>query len=139
MEALPGSRLATWDEAEYRWQFPLAAAWRLRRLVPESLEPEAEVRLAVAPAGLAVAPDGATAYAFDALGPGLVEIDLATGRTGEVARLPVHRPWGLAVTAERLYVASPADRQVWAFDRQRGRRAQVLRVGRAPTGIGLAS
>ena len=40
---------ATWGAAEYRWQFVLAPAWRLRRLTPDGLEPEGEVRLGFAP------------------------------------------------------------------------------------------
>jgi hypothetical protein len=137
VEALPGSQLATWGEAEYGWQFALSGEWRLRRLTPGTFEPEAEVRLAFAPLGLAVAPDGAHAYAFDARGADLVQIDLATGQTGALAQVPGRRPWGLAATHERLYVASPPDGQVWVFDRQRGQRVQVLRVGRAPAGISL--
>jgi hypothetical protein len=136
VEALPGSQLATWGEAEYAWQFPLSAAWRLRRLAPEGLEPEAEVRLAFAPAGLVVAPDGAVAYAFDALGDRLVAIDLATGQTGELARVPGHRPWGLAAAGDRLYVADPQRGEVAVLDRQ-GRRVGGLRAGRAPAALGL--
>ena len=138
VEALPGSQLATWGAAEYGWQFALSGAWRLHRLTPDTLESEAEVRLAFAPLGLAVAPDGAHAYAFDARGDGLLRIDLATGHTAELARVPGRGPWGLAATPARLYAASPADGQVWAFDRQRGQRVQVLRVGRAPAGISPA-
>jgi DNA-binding beta-propeller fold protein YncE len=138
VEALPGSRLGAWGAAEYAWQFPLSAGWRLLRLAPDDLEPEAALPLAFAPSGLCVAPDGAAAYAFDALGDGLLRVDLATGQTSELARVPGHRPWGLAATADRLFVASPPQGQVWALDGATGRRLQALPVGRAPAGIGLA-
>jgi hypothetical protein len=136
-EALPGARLATWSAAEYAWQFPLSAGWRLLRLAPDTLEPEAEWSLPFAPSGLCVAPDGAAAYAFDALTDDLVRVDLTTGHTSLLARVPGHRPWGLAATADRLYVAGPPDGQVWAFDRITGRRTLTFRTGRAPAGIGL--
>jgi hypothetical protein len=135
--AFPGSGLATWDAAEYAWQFPLSGRWRLQRLAPDTLDPEADLGLAFAPAGLAVAPDGAQAYAFDALGDALMQLDLATGRSGVLARVPGHRPWGLAVTADRLYAASPPGGEVWVFDRAAGRRLAALRAGHAPVGIGL--
>jgi hypothetical protein len=138
VEALPGSRLGAWGAAEYGWQFVLSARWRLLRLTPETLEPESELGLAFAPSGLAVAPDGATAYAFDAVGDGLVGVDLATGQTGEVARVPGHRPWGLAATADRLYVASPPDGRVWALDRATGRRVLAFGAGLAPAAIAPA-
>jgi hypothetical protein len=138
VEALPGSRLATWGAAEYAWQFPLSAGWRLLRLAPERLEPEAAWPLAFAPSGLCLAPDGAQAYAFDALSDDLVQIDLATGRPGVLTRVPGHRPWGLAVTADRLYAASPPGGEVWVYDRAAGRRVAALRAGRTPAGIGLA-
>jgi hypothetical protein len=136
--AVPGSRLATWDATEYAWQFPLSGGWRLQRLAPDTLDPEADVGLAFAPAGLAVAPDGARAYAFDALSDDLVQIDLSTGRLGLLARLPGSRPWGLAVTADRLYAANPPGGEVWVFDRAAARRVAALRTGGAPVGIGLA-
>ena len=138
VEALPGSSLATWDETEYAWQFALSAAWRLRRLDPETLEPAAELRLGFAPSGLAVAPDGWRAYAFDARSDDLAEIDLATGQTRVLDRVPGHRPWGLTATADRVYVAAPRSAEVWAVDRQRGRRVQVVRVGPAPVALGPA-
>jgi DNA-binding beta-propeller fold protein YncE len=137
VEALPGSELATWGAAEYRWQYALSAAWRLRRLTPDALEPEAELRLGFAPAGLAIAPDGASAYVFDARGDDLVEVDLATGRMRVLGQVPGHRPWGLAATRDRVYVASPPRGEVLALDRATGRRALTLRTGRAPVGIGL--
>jgi hypothetical protein len=137
VEALPGSQLATWDEAEFTWQYPLSAGWRLRRLSPQTLEPEVEMRLPFAPTGLAVAPDGA-AYAFDALGDRLVTVDLGTGRAAELARVPGHRPWGLAATASWLYAAGPPDGRVWVLDRSTGRRVAALRAGRAPVAIGVA-
>jgi DNA-binding beta-propeller fold protein YncE len=96
-----------------------------------------DLGLAFAPAGLAVAPDGARAYAFDALSDDLVQIDLAAGRLGVLAWLPGSRPWGLAVTANRLYAAGPPGGEVWVVDRAAGRRAAALRAGGAPVGIGL--
>jgi DNA-binding beta-propeller fold protein YncE len=113
------------------------AARRLRWRTPKGLEPEAGVRLAFAPADLAVTPDGAAAYAFEALGDRLVAIDLAAGQTGEPARVPGHRPWGLAAAADRPYVASPTDGRVWAFDRATGRRVATHWAGRAPAGMAL--
>jgi hypothetical protein len=140
VEALAGSgsEQATWGAAEYRWRFVLATAWRLRRLAPEDLEPAAEVRLGFAPSGLAVAPDGAAAYAFDARGDDLVEVDLATGRTRVLDAVPGHRPWGLAANRDRVYFAAPPRGEVLAVDRATGRRALTRRTGRAPVGIGLA-
>jgi hypothetical protein len=140
VEALagPGSEQATWGAAEYRWRFVLATAWRLRRLTPEALEPAAEVRLGFAPSGLAVAPDGTRAYAFDARGDDLVEVDLATGRPRVLDAVPGHRPWGLAATRDRVYVAAPPRGEVLAVDRATGRRALTRRTGRAPVGLGLA-
>jgi hypothetical protein len=139
VEALPDSELATWGAAEYGWQFALSTAWRLRRLTPDDLEPEAEVRLGFAPSGLAVAPDGASAYVFDARGDDLVEVDLATSRTRVLGQVPGHRPWGLAATQDRVYVASPPRGEVLSIDRATGRRALTLRTGHAPVGIGLVS
>jgi hypothetical protein len=139
VEALPGSELATWGETEYGWQFPLSGAWHVLPLTPDRLEPERPVPLAFPPSGLAVAPDGAAAYAFDALGDALLRIDLATGRTTAVASVPGHQPAGLVVAGDRLYASIPQRGQVWGFERQRGARVQVLRAGRQPTGIGLAS
>jgi hypothetical protein len=138
VEALPGSELATWGAAEYGWQFALSAAWRLRRLTPDDLEPEAEVRLGFAPSGLAVAPDGTRAYTFDARSDDLVEIDLSAGKTRVLDHVPGHRPWGLAATHDRVYVASPPRGEVWVVDRQRDRRVQAVRVGPAPVALGLA-
>src|SRR5262249_23226629 len=71
---------------------------RLRGLAPWRLEPETEWPLAFAPSGLCVAPDGATASAFDARGDDLVRVDLPKGRPGVLARVPGRRPWGLAAT-----------------------------------------
>jgi DNA-binding beta-propeller fold protein YncE len=138
VEALPGSELATWGAAEYGWQYALSATWRLRRLTPDDLEPAAELRLDFAPSGLAVAPDGTRAYTFDARGDDLVEIDLAAGRTRVLDHVPGHRPWGLAATGDRVYVASPVRGEVWVVDRQRGRRVQAVRVAHAPVAISLA-
>jgi len=138
VEALPDSRLATWGEAEYAWQYPLSAGWRLHRLAPGGLEAEAGLPLAFAPAGLAVAADGTRAYAFDALGDAVLALDLTTGRAAPLARVPGHRPFGLAVGGDRLYVASPPAGRVLALDRATGRRVLTLRAGRAPAGIALA-
>jgi hypothetical protein len=138
VEALPGSELATWGAAEYGWQYALSPTWRLRRLTLEDLEPEAELRLDFAPSGLAVGPDGTRAYAFDARGDDLVEIDLVAGRTRVLDHVPGHRPWGLAATEDRIYVASPVRGEVWVVDRQRDRRVQAVRVGPAPVALGLA-
>jgi hypothetical protein len=67
-----------------------------------------------------------------------VEIHLAAGRTRVLVHVPGHRPWGLAATRDRLYVASPPRGEVWAVDRQRDRRVQAVRVGHAPVALGLA-
>jgi hypothetical protein len=139
IDALPGTELATWGETELGWQYALSAEWRLRRPAPDSLEPEAELRLDFAPAGLAVSPDGAQAYAFDQLSGDLVQVDLTTGYWDVLARVPGYHPWGLAVTSERLYAAHPRGGQVWSFDRSDTRRLRVLRVGRAPTALGISS
>jgi hypothetical protein len=137
VEARPGSQLATWGEVEYGWQFTLSAEWRLRWLAPDSLDASGEVRLTFAPSGLSIAPDGTRAYAFDALGDDLVAIDLATGHTTVLAQVPEHRPWGLAVTPDRLFVASPRSGELRVLDLQGARRPQVLRAGRAPAGLAL--
>jgi hypothetical protein len=138
VEALPGSLLATWGEVEYGWQFPLSATWRLRWLVAGSLDPLGEVRLSFAPSGLRVAPDGTRAYAFDALGDSLVEIDLATGQTTVLDRVPGHRPWGLELTPDRLLVASPGGGEISVLHLRRARPLQAFRAGRAPAGVALA-
>jgi hypothetical protein len=139
LEALPGSELATWSAQELGWQFVLSSHWRLSRLAPDTLVPEEVVRLDFAPSGLSVPLDGSQAYAFDALGEGLFQIDLTTGQTAALARVPGHRPGGLVATPDRLYAANPARGQVWVFDRQRGQRIQTIRVGRSPAALSLAS
>jgi hypothetical protein len=139
LEALPGSELATWGAQEFGWQYVMSSHWRLSRLAPDTLLPEEVLRLDFAPSGLSVAPDGTRAYAFDALGEGLLQIDLATGQSAVLARMAGHQPGGLAATDDRLYAAHPALGQVWVFDRQRGQRVQTFRAGRSPVALSLAS
>jgi hypothetical protein len=138
VEALPGAEFGSRSEQEYDWLFPMSSAWLLRRLTPEPLQTEETLHLTFAPVGLRVAPGGAHAYAFDARSDELRQIDLTTGQTTVLGRVPSYSPTGLVATRDRLYVASPRANQLWVFDRQRGRRVQVIPTGRRPVWVGQA-
>jgi hypothetical protein len=139
VEALPGSDLATWSAQEYEWQAAMSGSWQIRELALDPLTAERAVPLAFAPAGLTVTRDGAQAYAFNARDDSLMQIDLASGHATGLAKVNGYSAYGLATTEDRVYVANPPADLVWVFDRQRGRRVQVIPAGRKPVWIGVAA
>jgi hypothetical protein len=117
---------------------PDTGLWLLLGLDRDALRPVAAHALAEAPRALAVAPDGDRAYALsDAGGAGgaaLLAVDLATGRAAGRTALPGEGA-GLAVTAQRVYVADPRGDALWVVDRSGGALRPPVRVGRRPVDV----
>ena len=133
--ALEPDPVGSLDEAS---RFALARGWRLLGLDAVTLALERDFALAAPPLGLTVAPDGRDAYAFATdyrpLGRLLQRIDLATGVVTAGGAAPGLGTGGLAVTADRLYVADLFDDRIWTADRS-GRPRGFLPAGRRPTAI----
>jgi hypothetical protein len=111
--------------------------WRLLALDPLTLLPEREHTLPHPVRGLAIAPDGAAAFALDAAGRrAVVRLDLRTGTTRRLAALPGAGA-ALTVTRERVYVADGRG-AVWALDARGGALVGTLAVGRGPVGLALS-
>jgi hypothetical protein len=109
---------------------------RLLGLNPATLEVESDVLLHAWPRRLVVAPDGSHAYGLTPGGSSLMDIDLQRGDEVRRVELP---GFGTAIAAgERwVYVANTAGDAVWQLDRQNGRLARSMRVGRRPIGLAL--
>ena len=84
---------------------------------------------------LAVAPDGAHAYALAGGGRDVLHVDLTTGVTRPLGALPGYASGGVAVTARHLLVPNPLGSEVWALDRRDGRLAATIAVGRRPVAV----
>jgi hypothetical protein len=67
-----------------------------------------------------------------------MQIDLATDRVSGLAKVAGYSAHGLAATQDRVFVANPPADQVWVFDRQRGRRVQVIEAVHRPVSVGVA-
>ena len=104
---------------------------------PLTLAPEGDLPLPAPPGRVALAPDGAAAYALTAFGTVLLRLDPAAGTVTRLAELP-GRAITLAVTRDRIYVPNPYGSEVWALDRRSGRLARTIPVGRGPLGVALA-
>jgi hypothetical protein len=119
-------------------RFNGASGWHLLAVEPHSMTPERAYPLRFAPRRLTVAPDGRHAYASSSsVGSTTVwHIDLTTGTTNEVVRLP-GSSLGLAVTQDHLFVSDTDGRSVWLIDRQSGRPFKKVPVGRNPLGIAV--
>ena len=92
------------------------------------------------PAGLAIAPDGATLYAADNLGNALSVIDLGTRSV--TATVPVGaNPYAvvLADDGSRAYVSNWGERSVSVVDTLNPRLRQTLGVGTHPSALALNS
>ena len=112
--------------------------WRLLGLHPTTLETEQEAFLGVQVSALAVAPDGAHAYAVAAGGKDVLHVDLATGVTRRLGSLPGYPAGTMAVTARHVLVPNPLGGEVWALDRRDGRLAATIPVGRRPVAVVVA-
>ena len=115
------------------------AGGRLLGLDPATLEVRSAQPLTRAPLALAVAPDGARAYALvgrgdPAHGDALVELDLMAGTERRFAALPggAH---ALAVAGDRVYAAAPTAHVLWALDRRAGHLVATLPVGPGPADL----
>jgi hypothetical protein len=116
-------------------------AWRLLGLNPATLAPETEHPLLRAAYWLTVSPDGREAYAFDApggwpSGSRLQRVNLAAGTVTSLGRMPGLGVAGLAVTADRLYIADTISDRLLVADRA-GRPGATLPVGRRPLGVAV--
>jgi DNA-binding beta-propeller fold protein YncE len=108
---------------------------RLLGLDPTTLEVERQWPLDYRPTRLAVAPDGAWAYAL--LDATVRALDLTTGADRPLARLP-ERGLGLAVGRDRIYAVGPYGPGVWVLRRRDGRLVATAPVGRRPVALTLA-
>jgi hypothetical protein len=143
VEAVPDmsqadSRLGSPDQ-----ELAAADRWHLWRLHPATLDVETGVLLQHAPRWLAIAPDGAHAYAL--AGPGsfstpspVLHIDLTRGAWRLWARVPGSGLGGLAVTADRVYVPDTEGGALAVVDRRSGLVVRRLPAGRHPLAITLA-
>jgi DNA-binding beta-propeller fold protein YncE len=125
LEGAPGA------ESEYA---PLGR-WRLLGLHPATLETEQEAVLGVQVRALAVAPDGAHAYAVAAGGRDVLHLELASGVTRRLGALPGNDSGTIAVTARHVFAPNPLGSEVWALDRRDGRLAATIPVGRRPVAV----
>jgi hypothetical protein len=86
--------------------------------------------------GLAVAPDGESAYALTTDGYSRTEFDLVAG-----TKCPIASFWdsatNLAVTDQHVFVLNPGGDEVWVVGRRLGQPLRRIRVGRNPAGIAV--
>ena len=87
-----------------------------------------------------MAPDGAHAYALvgqQALASTtpLLRIDLVSGDSRILSRVPGSGISALAVAGERVYVPDAMKDVVWSIDRRHGHLVARLATGRRPLGI----
>jgi hypothetical protein len=101
-----------------------AGGWALLGLAPDTLAVERRLPLPLWPYALAVAPDGDHAYALAPM-TAVFHLDLAGGAVRPFAAL-ADAPLGIAVTADRVYVADPRADAVRALDRRTGREVRVV-------------
>jgi DNA-binding beta-propeller fold protein YncE len=125
LEGAPGA------ESDYS---PLGR-WRLLGLHPATLETEQEAVLGVRVGALAVAPDGAHAYAVTAGGKDVLQVNLATGVSRRLGALPGYNAGAMTVTAHHVFVPNPLGSEVWVLDRRDGRPAATILVGRRPVAV----
>jgi hypothetical protein len=120
--------------------FSRAGAWQLLGLNPTTLEVESVQSLPFPPQWLAVAPDGAHAYALvgqqalTSTTP-LLMIDLVSGDSRILSRVPGSGISALAVAGENVYVPDAMKDVVWSVDRRHGHLVARLAAGRRPLGI----
>ena len=107
---------------------------RLLGLDPATLGVERAYPLGFRPRALAVAPDGARAYALAATGHRLMELDLLGGAERRLADVPGGAQ-ALAVAGPHLYVPDPSGGAVLVFDRRSGDLIARVPVGRRPAGV----
>ena len=105
---------------------------RVLGLHPTTLEVESERPLDVLPTRLAVAADGAAAYALH--DHSVTRLGLAGGPDRRLALLPA-RGLALAVAGDRVYVSSAYGPELWAFRRHDGRLLATLPVGAPATDL----
>jgi hypothetical protein len=110
---------------------------RLLGLHPATLDVESEYWLRTHPIAIAIAPDGAHAFALDDTMLDLIHIDLLTGAERRRA-LPGYG-LVLAVNDASVYVSGPFAGQVWALDHRLNGPARAIAVGRRPTGLAVGS
>jgi hypothetical protein len=138
LEVLPGPQ-----DARRGGEYEPPQAWRLAALHTATLALEDLIALRQPAVRLAVAPDGAHAYALNwhdgpPTSTSVAEIDLAAGAIRHLATLP-GLSLDLAVAAERLYAAHSDGDEVWAIDRRSGRVVATLPAGRHPVALALGS
>jgi hypothetical protein len=132
-QALPDEcRYLSYDEHR-----TAAAGWTVLGLSAATLEVESRQTVSQPLHGLAVAPDGADAYALTDQGA-VIHLDLVSRRAKVLATLP-DVGVGLAVTADRVYVPHTFGDAVWALDRRDGRRLQTIPTGRRPLGVSVGA
>jgi DNA-binding beta-propeller fold protein YncE len=107
---------------------------RLLGLDPATLGVEHAYPLGFRPHGLAVAPDGARAYALAAEGHRLMELDLRSGAQRRLAIVPGAAS-GVALAGPHLYVPDPYGGTVLVLDRRTGDLVARARVGRRPASV----
>jgi hypothetical protein len=86
------------------------------------------------PRALAIAPDGARAYALAVPGHRLMELDLLGSAERRLADVP-GAAQALAVAGPHLYVPDPYGGAVLVLDRRSGAPVARARVGRRPAGV----
>jgi len=131
---------ATLPRRRYRYA---AHGWRLWALDPTALVLLDELPLPAPLLGLAVAPDGDHAYAL--VGPvdwlqdrALLCLDLESGASAMLGRVPGTYGDSLVVSHDRIYVPNPETHDVWVGDRQ-GRPLITFAVGEHPLDVVLSS
>jgi hypothetical protein len=110
-------------------------------LDPLAAQPDAVYPLAYPPRALTLAPDGRHAYllaAHDGPRSVLTHVDLASGATRRLATVP-GLSLDLAVTGERIYLPRADDGALLVLDRQQGRVAGTIPVGRRPLALTLGA
>lgn len=112
-----------------------AESWRLLALTPLTLQVEEHYPLLDSPRALAFAPDGNGVYLLNTDGTAVRFIDLRTGTTSRLTRLP-GAGVALAVNDERVFIPNPEGEEVWVLDRRRVF-LHSLRVPAHPLGVAL--
>ena len=129
----------------------LADRWLVRGRNPLTLSSETAVALPARPQALAIAPDGDHGFALAGsagrAGPGdparlstaLPHLDLRRGTAQPLGRVPGSGYGGLAVAGDRLYAPDPESDTVAVLDRRSGAPLPLVKAGRGPAGVLLAS
>ncbi|MDQ3702586.1 MAG: hypothetical protein M3442_16930, partial [Chloroflexota bacterium] len=116
--------------------------WRLLRLDPATLTPEAVYPLPHPPqpqARFAVAPEGGQAYVLTGHdagsgGAALLDVDLLSGATSRFVVLP-GAGVELAVAARYIFVTNPSGGEVWVIDRRQRRIVRTVPLGQRPLAV----